>query len=177
MGDEMTARLGDPNHPENRKRMEERLAEMEAELRLWKPLTPAEAEAALNEAEAAPVSAERIAEIVRKATDPAERITNSEQAQLAAQAKKLQAFKDWVHGYLDAHGVPHHPPGPHGAEGCRIGDRMDWLMAKLAELKAVIQATIARAAEWGPADKTGEGCGVCWDTAWYVVKPLTELPK
>jgi hypothetical protein len=42
---------------------------------------------------------------------------------------KLQAFKDWVHGYLDGKGVPHHPPGTHGAEGCRIGDRMDWLVA------------------------------------------------
>lgn len=44
---------------------------------------------------------------------------------------KLQRFKDWVHNYLDTHGVPHHPPGTHGAEGCRIGDRMDWLMAEL----------------------------------------------
>jgi hypothetical protein len=42
---------------------------------------------------------------------------------------KLQAFKDWVHAYLDGVGVPHHPPGTHGAAGCRIGDRMDWLMA------------------------------------------------
>lgn len=49
---------------------------------------------------------------------------------------KLQRFKDWVHAYLDAHGVPHHPPGVHGAEGCRIGDRMDWLMAKVAGLEA-----------------------------------------
>ena len=46
-------------------------------------------------------------------------------------AVKLQAFKDWVHAYLDAQDVPHHPPGTHGAAGCRIGDRMDWLMNKL----------------------------------------------
>ncbi len=52
--------------------------------------------------------------------------------QVKAERDKLQAFKDWCHSYLDTHGVPHHPPGPHGAEGCRIGDRMDWLMAKLA---------------------------------------------
>ncbi len=51
--------------------------------------------------------------------------------QLEAAVAKLQAFKDWVHGYLDSHGVPHHPPGTHGAEGCRIGDRMDWLMAEM----------------------------------------------
>lgn len=50
---------------------------------------------------------------------------------LVAERDKLQAFKDWTHRYLDSHGVPHHPPGTHGAEGCRIGDRMDWLMAKL----------------------------------------------
>ncbi len=45
-----------------------------------------------------------------------------------AAREKLQAFKDWVHSYLDGVGVPHHPPGTHGAAGCRIGDRMDWLM-------------------------------------------------
>jgi hypothetical protein len=50
---------------------------------------------------------------------------------LTAERDKLQAFKAWVHQYLDAHGVPHHPPGTHGAEGCRIGDRMDWLMDRL----------------------------------------------
>lgn len=53
-------------------------------------------------------------------------------------ADKLQAFKDWVHNYLDEHGVPHHPPGTHGAAGCRIGDRMDWLMAQLAALRGAL---------------------------------------
>ncbi len=52
---------------------------------------------------------------------------------LAAERDKLQAFKDWVHTYLDQHGVPHHPPGTHGAAGCRIGDRMDWLIKRLNE--------------------------------------------
>lgn len=52
---------------------------------------------------------------------------------LRAKCDKLQAFKDWVHAYLDQHDVPHHPPGSHGAAGCRIGDRMDWLMAHLKE--------------------------------------------
>jgi len=46
-------------------------------------------------------------------------------------ARAAEAFKVWVHNYLDAQGVPHHPPGTHGAEGCRIGDRLDWLMARL----------------------------------------------
>ena len=52
---------------------------------------------------------------------------------------KLQAFKDWAHAYLDRHGVPHHPAGPHGAEGCRIGDRMDWLMAQRDELAKALE--------------------------------------
>ncbi len=50
---------------------------------------------------------------------------------LKAQRDKLQAFKDWCHSYLDTHGVPKEfPDGPHSREGCRIGDRMDWLMAR-----------------------------------------------
>lgn len=60
----------------------------------------------------------------------------SELEQVKAERDKLQAFKDWVHTYLDAHGVPHHPPGIHGAEGCRIGDRMDWLMERLRRAEA-----------------------------------------
>lgn len=54
----------------------------------------------------------------------------------ATERDKLQAFKDWIHTYLDRHGVPHHPPGPHGTEGCRIGDRMDWLMAQIERVQA-----------------------------------------
>lgn len=61
---------------------------------------------------------------------------------LVQQVKKLQAFKDWVHKYLDERGVPHHPPGPHGAEGCRIGDRMDWLMAEMERLKQAAIPTV-----------------------------------
>ena len=65
----------------------ERLAE---ELKLWKPLTQEEAERALEEAEAVPMTEAEIAEIVKRATDPAERVTNSEQAQLAAKVKQLR---------------------------------------------------------------------------------------
>lgn len=63
----------------------------------------------------------------------------------AERAAKLQKFKDWVHNYLDAHGVPHHPPGSHGAAGCRIGDRMDWLMARLAAAERERDAAESRA--------------------------------
>lgn len=58
----------------------------------------------------------------------------SEVAAIIAERGKLQAFKDWVHKYLDDHDVPHHPPGEHGAAGCRIGDRMDWLMDQLKKV-------------------------------------------
>ena len=51
---------------------------------------------------------------------------------LVDERNKLQAFKDWVHAYLDAQGVPREfPDGKHTKEGCRIGDRMDWLMEQL----------------------------------------------
>jgi DNA-directed RNA polymerase subunit F len=65
-------------------------AALAKELQLWKPLTPAEAQAAFDEAEAMPLSDERIDEIVAFATDPAERLPNSQQAQLAAKVKRLQ---------------------------------------------------------------------------------------
>ena len=55
-----------------------------------------------------------------------------EQRNRHEQLAERQKFKDWVHNYLDTHGVPHHPPGTHGEHGCRIGDRMDWLMEQLA---------------------------------------------
>lgn len=52
-----------------------------------------------------------------------------ENRSLQVLAAKLQAFKDWVHAYLDAHGVPKEfPDGSHSKEGCRIGDRMDWVV-------------------------------------------------
>ena len=47
----------------------------------------------------------------------------------------LLRFKQWVHSYLDGKGVPADPGGPHSAEGCRIGDRMDWVYARMAELE------------------------------------------
>lgn len=45
--------------------------------------------------------------------------------------KKLQRFKDFVHTTLDKMGVPTHIDGPHSKEGCRIGDRLDWIKARL----------------------------------------------
>ncbi len=71
------------------------------------------------------VRAEADAQLIASAPD-----LLAERDQLREQVAKLQAFKDFCHAYLDAHGVPHHPPGIHGAEGCRIGDRLDWWAAE-----------------------------------------------
>ncbi len=49
-------------------------------------------------------------------------------ARAIVERDNLRLFKTWVHSYLDEHGVPHHPPGTHGEHGCRIVDRMDWLL-------------------------------------------------
>jgi len=67
-----------------------KVKELQGELQLWKPMTPDEAERALNEAKAVPLSEERISEIVKRATDPAERVTNCEQAQLAVEVERMK---------------------------------------------------------------------------------------
>lgn len=76
-------------------------------------------------------------------------------ARVTAERDKLQAFKDWVHAYLDGKGVPFHPPGTHGAEGCRIGDRMDWVFAQFDGLRASTGEDIARGQK---ACNDGEPC-------------------
>lgn len=44
----------------------------------------------------------------------------------------LKSFKTYVHEYLDGKGVPTNPEGVHGQNGCRIGDRLDWLFENMA---------------------------------------------
>jgi hypothetical protein len=48
---------------------------------------------------------------------------------------KLRQFKKYVHDRLDAAGVPTHPEGPHSAEGCRVGDRLDIALGALSLLR------------------------------------------
>lgn len=62
-----------------------------------------------------------------------------EKAALLAERDHLAKFKAYVHKRLDDADVPHHPPGPHGAEGCRIGDRLDWVAAALAREKGLAE--------------------------------------
>lgn len=48
---------------------------------------------------------------------------------LEAERDKLAAFKAYVHKRLDAAGVPTDPESPHRAKGCRIGGRLDDVLA------------------------------------------------
>lgn len=59
-------------------------------------------------------------------------------AALRTELAKLAAFKTFVHGRLDAGGVPADPPGPHRDEGCRVGQRLDWLFADRDTWKAAL---------------------------------------
>ncbi len=55
----------------------------------------------------------------------------AEVERLRADVAKGDAFKTFVHAYLDAHGVPHgDPTNKHQQEGCRIGARLDLLLAQ-----------------------------------------------
>lgn len=55
-----------------------------------------------------------------------------------ARAEKAEAFKAWVHAYLDKKGVPSVVKDEHLAAGCRIGGRMDWVFALLAEAEKAL---------------------------------------
>jgi hypothetical protein len=48
---------------------------------------------------------------------------------VTAERDKLQRFKEYVHRRLDEAGVPTDPDSPHRAEGCRIGGRLDIVLA------------------------------------------------
>lgn len=48
---------------------------------------------------------------------------------VVAERDALAKFKQYVHGRLDAAGVPADPDSPHKAEGCRIGGRLDIVLA------------------------------------------------
>lgn len=74
-------------------------------------------------------------------------ILNKRIEERTAERDKLQAFKDWVHNYLDNHKIPVSPPGKHGAEGCRIGDRMDWLFAEMDKLREQVKHLSERLVE------------------------------
>lgn len=55
---------------------------LKSELRLWKPMTPEEAEEMLAEVEAEPASEEEINRILKNVLDPANRMNNREECQV-----------------------------------------------------------------------------------------------
>lgn len=67
------------------------IARLRAELALWKPMTPAEAQAAYDKAEAAPWSEEETQRVLDRVLDPAESLNNLEEAQLHVVVKRLRA--------------------------------------------------------------------------------------
>lgn len=55
---------------------------------------------------------------------------------LEEQVQKLEAFKKYVHGRLDAANVPHNPePESNAKHGCRIEGRLNFLEKQLAKAK------------------------------------------
>lgn len=74
----------------------------------------------------------RVAGLAERVGAQSEIITKHADGWFREQVEKLQAFKDWVHNYLDTLGVPKEfPDGVHTQEGCRVGDRLDWLVEQL----------------------------------------------
>lgn len=67
-------------------------------------------------------------------------------AELEAERDKLLAFKAYVHRRLDEAGVTADPEGPHKAEGCRIGGRLDEVLAERESLRAANLALAERVA-------------------------------
>jgi hypothetical protein len=58
-----------------------------------------------------------------------------------ARAQAGDKFKAFVHSYLTQHGVPEGDPNnQHQIEGCRIGARLDLLLARLAEAERKLEA-------------------------------------
>ncbi len=59
-------------------------------------------------------------------------------------ALAAEAFKAWVHGWLDAIGVPHDPDPVHTAEnGCRISGRMRFLLQRVTTAEAEVERLTA----------------------------------
>ena len=58
---------------------------------------------------------------------------------LRSQLAQAAKFKSYVHERLDAASVPADPPSPHREHGCRIGGRLDWVFAQLAQAREALK--------------------------------------
>lgn len=65
-------------------------------------------------------------------------------ADVEAERNALQRFKEYVHRRLDEAGIPTHPDGPHSADGCRIGDRLDIALGVIEPAARVYRGLAAR---------------------------------
>lgn len=79
-------------------------------------------------------------------TDAALVDANERTARYKTERDKLQEFKAYVHARLDAAGVTVDPESPHKAEGCRIGGRLDEVLADLEHQKKLVTALTYRVA-------------------------------
>lgn len=84
--------------------------------------------------------AKQTPEVARAIEDMADRAgtTDADWSVLQAGGEmvaELRAFKAYVHRRLDEAGVPTHPEGPHSAEGCRVGDRLDLVFHEVQRLR------------------------------------------
>jgi hypothetical protein len=82
-------------------------------------------------------------------------LSPTEAAALRERAEKAERFKAYVHKRLDEAGVPVDPPSPHREQGCRIGGRLDYVLAEAAQkdeqLSHVLSALMdVRRAIWAP---------------------------
>lgn len=62
-------------------------------------------------------------------------------ARLVAERDALANFKAYVHQRLDDAGVPIDPDSPHKAAGCRIGGRLDFVLAERDAARAELALT------------------------------------
>lgn len=87
---------------------------LKAELKMWKPMTPEEAEKALDEAVPIPISDEEIDRIVSKVTDPTYHPSEPEHVLMAAKIRQLRDARiklaidvlGLFTEYRDKHGMP-----------------------------------------------------------------------
>lgn len=66
---------------------------------------------------------------IRLVCEAVARLTR-EVGRLRAERDTLAKFKSYVHKRLDDAGVPVDPDSPHKAEGCRVGGRLDYVLAQ-----------------------------------------------
>lgn len=105
--------------------------ELEKRFTLVENYIRVEVESGLREAEDYGLSDAAIATCVQIAKDFASQVSSEKDKRI----KKLQDFKDYVHGRLDEAGIEKNPEGKHSKHGCRIGDRLDIVLSRVRELE------------------------------------------